>query len=267
MTLRFAEAAAEAYRFPLTIGHLLDSVTMTAGDREIVYRDQVRFNYRQLRERIGRLASLLAGLGAQEGMTIAVLDWDSHRYLEAYFAIPMMGAVLQTVNVRLAPAQIAYTLAHARAEILLVHRDFLPMVEALLPQLPAVRTVIAIADGADIPLPRYAAGEYEVLSAAASPAFAFRDFDENALASTFYTSGTTGDPKGVCFSHRQLVLLVLAANAPFGVSSGWGLGHGDVYMPLTPMFHAHAWIVPYIATLLGLKWSIPVAMTRTLSWT
>jgi fatty-acyl-CoA synthase len=257
MALRFAESAEEAYRYPLTIGHLLDSVTMTAGNREIVYRDQVRFSYRTLRERIGRFASLLRGFGGQEGMTVAVMDWDSHRYLEAYFAIPMMGAVLQTVNIRLAPAQIAYTLAHARAEILLVHRDFLPIVDAILPQLPAIKTIIVIADGADIALPGYAAGEYEELSAAASPDFVFRDFDENAMASTFYTTGTTGEPKGVCFSHRQIVLQALAARAPFGVTSGGGLGHGDVYMPLTPMFHVHAWCVPYIASMLGLKQVYP----------
>ena len=169
MALRFAEPAEEAYSFPLTIGHLLDSVIVSSGDRQIVYREQVRFNYRELRQRIGRLASVLTGLGAHEGMTIAMMDWDSHRYLEAYFAVPMMGAVLQTVNVRLAPAQIAYTLAHARAEILLVHRDFFPLVETLLPQLPAIRAVIAIADGVDAPLPRYAVGEYEALGAAGDP--------------------------------------------------------------------------------------------------
>ena len=122
MALRFAEPAREAYRFPLTIGHLLDSALMSCADRQIVYRDQVRLGYPELRERIGRLASALCGLGVHEGTTVAVMDWDSHRYLEAYFAIPMMGAVLQTVNVRLAPAQIAYTLAHAKAEVLLAHQ-------------------------------------------------------------------------------------------------------------------------------------------------
>lgn len=175
---------------------------ITARDQELVYRDQVRFDYRELRERIDRLACVLTSLGAQEGMTIAVMDWDSHRYLEAYFAIPMMGAVLLTVNVRLAAAQIAYTLAHANAEILLVHRDFFALIEPLLAQLPGIKAVVAILDGADVPLPHYAAGEYEQLSAAASPAFAFRDFDENALATTFYTTGTTGNPKGRAISRQ-----------------------------------------------------------------
>ena len=257
MALRFAQAAREAYRFPLTIGHLLDSALMSCADRQIVYRDQVRLNYGEFRERIGRLAAVLRDLGAQEGMTVAVMDWDSHRYLEAYFAIPMMGAVLQTVNVRLAPAQIAHTLAHAKAEVLLVHRDFFPMIEAILCQVPSIKTVIAIADGAAAALPACAVGEYEALLAAAAAGFEFRDFDENAMATTFYTTGTTGEPKGVCFSHRQIVLFVLNAKAPFGVTQAGGLGHGDVYMPLTPMFHVHAWGVPYIATMLGLKQVYP----------
>jgi len=257
MPLRFADHTEEAYRFPLTIGHLLDAALVTSADQEIVYRDQLRFTYRELRRRIGRLASLLTDLGAEEGMTIGVMDWDSHRYLEAYFAVPMMGAVLQTVNVRLSPAQVAYTLNHASAEILLVHRDFFPLVEAILPSCPKVKAVIAIMDGAEGELPAYAKGEYEALSAAASADFPFRDFDENAVATTFYTTGTTGNPKGVSFTHRQLVLHSLACNAPFGDTHHPGLGIDEVYMPLTPMFHVHAWGIPYIATMLGIKQVYP----------
>jgi fatty-acyl-CoA synthase len=257
MPLRFAERAEEAYSFPLTIGHLLDAALTTSADQEIVYRDQLRFTYRELHQRIGRLASLLTDLGAGEGMTVGVMDWDSHRYLEAYFAIPMMGAVLQTVNVRLSPQQVAYTLNHASAEILLVHHDFFPLVEAILPALPKVKAVVAIMDGTGGPLPVWAKGEYEALSAAASADYPFRDFDENAIATTFYTTGTTGNPKGVAFSHRQLVLHTLACNAPFGATRQRGFGIDDVYMPLTPMFHVHAWGIPYVATMLGLKQVYP----------
>ena len=257
MPLRFAEPTEDAYRFPLTIGHLLDAALVTSGEQEIVYRDQLRFSYRELKQRIGRLATLLTDLGAEEGMTIGVMDWDSHRYLEAYFAVPMMGAVLQTVNVRLSPAQVAYTLNHASAEILLVHRDFFPLIDAILPSCPKVKAVIAIMDGAEGDLPAYAKGEYEALSAAAAPDFPFRDFDENAVATTFYTTGTTGNPKGVCFTHRQLVLHTLACNAPFGSTAQPGLGVDDVYMPLTPMFHVHAWGIPYVATMLGIKQVYP----------
>ncbi len=258
MPLRFAMPATEAYHAPLTIRHLLDGVLSRAADQEIVYRDQARFTYREMFGRIGRLASLLEGAGAGRGTTVAVMDWDSHRYLEAYFAVPMMGAVLQTVNVRLPPPQIAYTLKHAAAQVILVHRDFFPIVDAILPLLPEVKAVIAIMDGTDGPLPAWATGEYEALSARASADFPFEDFDENALATTFYTTGTTGNPKGVCFTHRQLVLHTLASCGPFGASpASPSIGMGDVYMPLTPMFHVHAWGVPYVATMLGLKQVYP----------
>jgi fatty-acyl-CoA synthase len=257
MPLRYAEPAPEAYHFPLTIRHLLDAALITSADQEIIYRDQVRLTFRDMRERVGRLASALAALGVEQGTTVAVMDWDSHRYLEAYFAVPMMGAVLQTANVRLPPAQLLYTLVHAKAELILCHRDFYPLLQPLLPSLPGVKAVIAIDDGAGAPLPDFAAGEYEALLAAADPAFPFEDFDENALATTFYTSGTTGDPKGVCFTHRQIVLLALASKAPFGVARAPGFGIDDVYMPLTPMFHVHAWGVPYQATMLGVKQVYP----------
>ncbi len=257
MPLRFVEPAAEAYAFPLTIGQLLNGCLLGSRGNEIVYRDQVRLTYPRFRERLGRLASALRELGAAEGTTVAVMDWDSHRYLECYFAVPMMGAVIQTVNVRLPPAQVIFTLAQAEAEILLVHRDFLPLAQAALPNLPRVKAVVLIADGTEIPLPGFAQAEYEALLAGASPAFPFRDFDENAVATTFFTTGTTGDPKQVSFTHRQIVLHTLACCGAFGGARGRGFGIDDVYMPLTPMFHVHAWGVPYIATMLGLKQVYP----------
>ncbi|MFD0849028.1 long-chain-fatty-acid--CoA ligase [Sphingosinicella xenopeptidilytica] len=258
MPLRFANPAPEAYHAPLIIRHLLDGVLTKAGDQQIVYRDQAAFTYREFVDRVGRLASLLETLGTEQGMTVAVMDWDSHRYLEAYFAVPMMGAVLQTVNVRLPQPQIAYTLQHAEAGILLVHRDFFPIVEALLPALPTIKAVIAIMDGIHDPLPAWARGEYEALSAEAPADYPFVDFDENAVATTFYTTGTTGNPKGVYFTHRQLVLHTLAVAGPYGASTASpSLGVEDVYMPLTPMFHVHAWGVPYIATMLGVKQVYP----------
>lgn len=258
MPLRIAEPAEEAYHYPLTIRHLLATSLLTAAQERIIYRDQASYTYQEFPGRVGRLASMLQKIGAEQGMTIAVMDWDSHRYLEAYFAIPMMGSVLQTVNVRIPVDQVSYTLEHAKAEILLVHRDFFDLAEAVLPNLPGIKAVIAIMDGSDDPLPQWACGEYETLSAEASPDFPFEDFDENAVATTFYTTGTTGNPKGVCFTHRQLVLHTLAVKAPFGATDHQiGVGVGDVYMPLTPMFHVHAWGMPYITTMLGLKQVYP----------
>jgi fatty-acyl-CoA synthase len=258
MALRFADHTAEEYQYKLTIGHLLEGALSTSADQRIHYRDRESYTYAEFKSRVGKLASLLVNLGADAGDTIAVMDWDSHRYLEAYFAIPMMGAVLQTVNVRLPAPQITYTLQKAEARILIVHSDFYPIIDAIRPLLSGIKAVIAISDGHKAPLPHWAVGEYEALSAAASPDYPFEDLDENAIATTFFTTGTTGNPKGVSFSHRQLVLHTLAATGPFGASSRYpSLGYEDVYMPLTPMFHVHAWGMPYVATLLGVKQVYP----------
>lgn len=258
MPIRLAAPAGNAYRYPLLIKHLLHTPRATAAEQEIIYRDRSRYTYRDLDERISKLASALASLGVEAGQTVAVMDWDSHRYLECFFAIPMMGAVLQTVNIRLSPEQVCYTLRHAGAGVVLVHRDFVPLLEALRRQLPAVRKIILIDDGVGGDLPEWADIEYEALLKDARCDFPFEDFDENAIASTFYTSGTTGDPKGVCFSHRQLVLHTLAVLANGGSARyGQGMRQGDVYMPMTPMFHVHAWGNPYVATLLGLKQVYP----------
>lgn len=259
MPIRLVEPAAEAYRYPLLLKQLLHTARATAADREIVYRDKFRYRYRDLDGRLARLANGLAGLGVEAGTTVAVLDWDSHRYLECFFAIPMLGAVLQTVNIRLSPAQVAYTLQHAAAEVALVHRDFLPLLEGIRDQLPRLRTVVLIDDFAGDPArPAWAPIEYEELLAASAPTREFADFDENAIATTFYTTGTTGDPKAVCFSHRQLVLHTLALlGACASPAHGQSFRHGDVYMPMTPMFHVHAWGNPFVATLLGVKQVYP----------
>jgi len=250
--IRQVERAAAARGDALMIGHLLRTPLATASRQQIVFRDEFRYTYAGLRERIGRLASALQARGVTEGSTVAVLDWDSHRYLECYFAVPMMGAVLQTVNIRLSPEQVAYTLEHARAEVVLVHRDFAPLFESIRAGLPRVRVVVPIGAGT---------GEgcgYEAMLAAAAPEFPFVDFDENAVATTFYTTGTTGLPKAVSFTHRQIVIHTLAVlSALASAQVGQSLRHGDVYMPLTPMFHVHAWGVPYVATLLGLKQVYP----------
>jgi fatty-acyl-CoA synthase len=195
-----------------------------------------------------------------------VLDWDSNRYLEAFFAIPMMGAVLQTVNVRLSPEQVAYTIDHAGASTLLVNDEFVDLVQSILPKLSKVKTLIALSDRqAPAAGQLQFSGEYEQLLAAASPAYDFPDFDENAQATTFYTTGTTGLPKGVYFSHRQLVLHAMAELAMFGVAAKHGsFDRDDVYMPITPMFHVHAWGFPWAATLAGVKQVYPGRYDPTL---
>ncbi|UCI05181.1 fatty acid--CoA ligase [Mesorhizobium sp. B1-1-8] len=259
MAGRLAQATKSAYQYPLLIKQLWHSPLMEAPDQEIVYRDIRRFTYRQLRERVARLASSLDRLGVRAGDMVGVLDWDSNRFLEAYFAVPMMGAVLQTANVRLPPEQIAYTINHAGTSVLLVNDDFVSILEGIRQQLPNVKTLIVMTDRA---APQTGGltfdGEYESLLLDASPDYTFPDFDENTLATTLYTSGTTGSPKGVYFSHRQLVLHSLAEMAFLGAAARQGrFCRDDVYMPITPMFHAHAWGFPWTATLSGVKQVYP----------
>ncbi|MGB3580255.1 MAG: AMP-binding protein, partial [Roseiarcus sp.] len=259
MNGRMIAVTPSAYRYPLLIKQLLHAPMMQAPEREIVYRDLRRLAYAELRDRIGRLASALAAIGVRPGDTVGVLDWDSNRYLEAFFAIPMMGAVLQTVNVRLSPEQVAYTIDHAGASTLLVNDEFVDLVQSILPKLSKVRTLVALSDRqAPAAGQLQFAGEYEELLATASPDYAFPDFDENVQATTFYTTGTTGLPKGVYFSHRQLVLHSMAELALFGLAAKHGgFDRDDVYMPITPMFHVHAWGFPWAATLAGVKQVYP----------
>ena len=251
--------AASAYAYPLLVKQLLTNSLGLYGDQEITYRGELRYTYLDFRRRIGQLASALEALGVRHGSTVAVMDWDSHRYLESYFAIPMMGATLFTVNVRLSPQQIAYTLNDSEAEVVLVHADFVPLLEGMKGELKGVRKVVVLADGQAVAantLP--VAGEYEALVGAASADFQFRDFDENTKAATFYTTGTTGDPKGVYYSHRQIVLHTMATAMTFcAPRTGQRIHREDVYMPITPMFHVLAWGIPYIAVTLGLKTVLP----------
>ncbi|CAM4137282.1 fatty acid--CoA ligase [Stenotrophomonas indicatrix] len=249
--------AAEPHAYPLLIKQLLLTPLAVRPQQEIIYGDKVRFDYRTLQARIGQLAGLLISLGVKRGDTVAVMDWDSNRYLESYFAVPMIGAVLMMVNIRLAPEQIAYTLNHSGARVILANREFLTVLDAIEEQLPDVRTRILLDDD-EGPLPAGFVTEYEAGLREATPITRFPDFDENTRATTFYTTGTTGLPKGVYFSHRQLVLHSLAAMAALGSASNQGRLHrDDVYMPITPMFHVHAWGMPYVATLLGIKQVYP----------
>jgi len=259
MKTRILEPAANAYNAQLLIKSLLLSGPRLSPEKEIVYSDKIRYSYLTLRERICRLANVLSEAGIGAGDTVAVMDWDSHRYLEAYFAVPMIGAVLHHVNIRLSPDQIAYTLHHAEDDLVLVHDDFLAIAEHIAPQVPSAKNYLQLSDtdtAAATTLPTI--GEYESLLAAASPEYNFPDFDENSIATTFYTTGTTGNPKGVYYSHRQLVLHTLAMTHTLATQEGQPLLRSDdVYMPMTPMFHVHAWGIPYVATMMGVKQVYP----------
>ena len=259
MSDNLIEFSPSAYRYPLLIKHLLHYPMTHAPDQEIVYRDLRRHSYRVFRERIGRLASGLAEIGVKPGDVVGVLDWDSHRYLECYFAVPMMGAVLQTVNLSLPPDGLLYAMNDAAPSTVLVNADFLPLMEKLADKLPSVQKYVLLHDRKEKPTTRLPIEcEYEEMLEAASPFYQFPDFDENTRATTFHTTGTTGRPKGVYFSHRQIVLHTLGIIAEYGSAPSQGRIHReDVYMPLTPMFHVHAWGSPYLYTMLGAKQVYP----------
>ncbi len=249
----------EAYAYPLLIKNLLFAPAVYHPDQEIVYRGEKRFSYQEFRERVRRLAGALIEMGIRQGDTVAVMDWDSHRYLECFYAVPMIGAVLHTINVRLSPEQMVYTISHAEDAALLVNAEFLPLLDHIKSRIDTIKDFVLLTDGSTPPDSALEfAGEYEQLLAAAHPLQEFADFDENSRATTFYTTGTTGMPKGVYFSHRQIVLHTLSGLISLASNHSQGSFHrDDVYMPLTPMFHVHAWGIPYMATMLGVKQVYP----------
>ena len=234
--------------YPLLIKQILTKSSVMSFSQEIVSNPNVRLNYHEFTGRLGRLANSLTAKGISEKMRVGVMDWDTHRYLEYFFAVPMMGAALHTINVRLSPKQVLYTINHAKPDLIIVHQDFMPLIEEIKSDFECETVIIPIGYGE----------KYEEWISRSSTSFNFPEFDENRTATLFYTTGTTGDPKGVSYSHRQLVLHTLGLLAGFGVFSGnSGLHRDDVYMPLTPLFHVHGWGFPYAATMLGLRQVYP----------
>ncbi|MGA3207873.1 MAG: fatty acid--CoA ligase [Syntrophales bacterium] len=249
----------ESYEYPLIIKKILATGVIYGQNQEIVYRDKFRYKYQDMYERVHRLANGLESLGVGEGDVVAILDFDSHRYLECFFAIPMMGATMHTLNYRLSPAQLIYTINHAEDSVILVNQDFLPLLEAIRRHLKTVKKIILLTDTGKKPETKVEIDmEYEEMLKGVSASYDFPDLDENTRATIFYTTGTTGDPKGVHFTHRQLVLHTLVVGLNVGSYEMIGrFRSDDVYMPLTPMFHVHAWGLPYLATMLGVKQVYP----------
>lgn len=247
-----------AYDFQLLLKHVLEYGVAWAPDQMIVYRDQVCHTYSAMYQRVLRLAGALQALGVEKGTKVGVVEWDSHRYLEMYFGIPGVGAVLHTINPRLAPEDLIYTLMHAEDEVLIFHEDFAPLVSQIRPRLPSIRTYILITDQEEMPEIKGVTHEYEALLAGATPLPELPDLDERSVATLSYTTGTTGRPKGVYFTQRQLTLHTLSVTTTVAAFGNYGaLSKHDVYMPLTPMFHVHAWGIPYVSTLMGLKQVYP----------
>jgi len=247
--------------FSLLIKTLLNGPIQQAPQQQIISDGLGSYSYVEFINRLSRFGQLLRRFGVGRGDVVAIMDWDTHRYLESFFAVPMLGATLHTVNIRLSPSQIAYTIEHADDDVILVHVDFLPLLEEVMPQVKRDVRLIIMRDAPDRELPHTTLQIEAILDELfleADSDFSFPNFDENTRATTFYTTGTTGDPKAVAYSHRQLVLHTMGILATLGSMSASNRFHNrDVYMPVTPMFHVHGWGFPYAATMLGLKQIYP----------
>ncbi|MBP7064347.1 3-(methylthio)propionyl-CoA ligase [Ferrovibrio sp.] len=244
---------------PLLISSLIEFAALYHGKTEIVSRSVEgpvhRYTYRDLANRSKQLANALTRLGVKLGDRIGTLAWNTYRHFELYYGVSGMGAVLHTVNPRLFPEQIDYIVNHAEDSYLFFDLTFLPLVEKLAGQLKTVKGFVLLTDRAHMPkessIPNLIC--YEELIGAESTEFAWPEFDERTASSLCYTSGTTGNPKGVLYSHRSTVLHSYAVCQRDGLN----LGSGDSALVIVPLFHANAWGVPYGAAMCGAKLVFP----------
>ncbi len=243
---------------PLLISSLIAHADRHHGDTAIVSCNADKTLYRgtwhDTHVRARKLANALQGLGVIPGDRVGTLGWNHHRHLEAYYAISGMGAICHTINPRLFPEQIAGIITHAEDKVLLVDPMFLPLLESLASQLAGVSRVILMGE-AQTPLPQSVLplASYEALLAQASSTFAWPEMDERNAAGLCYTSGTTGKPKGVLYSHRSTLLHAWAVSLPDSLS----FSACDTVLPVVPLFHANAWGFPYAAALVGAKLVLP----------
>ena len=243
---------------PLLVSSLIRHAARVFGDQEIVTRSVEgplhRTNYREIHARAQRLARALEALGVRPGDRVATLAWNTHRHLEVYFAVSGMGAVCHTLNPRLFPEQMLYILRHAGDVLLLCDLTFLPLAEKLAPQCPELRGVVALADAECLARSGLAADHaYEALLAQQPPEYAWPVLDERDASSLCYTSGTTGEPKGVLYSHRSTLLHSFAIALP----DMFRLGEHETVLPVVPMFHVNAWGIPYAAAMTGTRLVLP----------
>ena len=235
--------------WPLTIKHFLDRARLIHTRKTIVTKTVTgmhRETFGEFGDRAERLAAALARLGVKPGDRVATMAWNSWRHLEIYFAAPCMGAVLHTVNFRLFPEQVAFIFNHAEDQVVFVDASLWPLFEKLRPHLKSLKHVILMTD---VPVPTLPPGviEYEALLRDAPASFAWPKLEENQAAGMCYTSGTTGNPKGVVYSHRAIVLhSIVQAQADL-----LAVAERDVCLSIVPMFHVNAWGLPYTGAMIG----------------
>ncbi|MBB2478839.1 long-chain fatty acid--CoA ligase [Bacillus sp. APMAM] len=243
---------------PLLLTSMMERAEKYFPQKEVISRTASgihRFTYKEIGERTRRLASALTKIGLNKGDKIGTFAWNHHRHLEAYFAVPCSDAVLHMVNIRLTQEHLTYVINHAEDKILLIDPDLVPIIEKIKDQLTTVQCFVIMSDEKEIPeTTLHPAFSYEQLIDDGDPAFNFiSDMDERTPAAMCYTSATTGNPKGVVYTHRGIVLHSLA----IGLADTLGLCERDVAMPVVPMFHVNAWGLPFAAVWYGTKQVLP----------
>ena len=241
---------------PLTLTSFFERARRLFPKKEIVTRagpELRRTTYSDWASRTVRLASALEKLGVRRGSRVATFAWNDARHLELYFAVPCMGAVLHPLNLRLAGEDIAFIANHAEDEVLFVDPSLLPAVEKLAPHLKTVRQYVVMGETVPAGVTLSPVVSYEELLRSGTDDYAWPRLDENAAAAMCYTSGTTGHPKGVVYSHRSIYLHTLGIS----LADCFGLRESDTVMPVVPMFHAMAWGLPFACVMLGTKIVMP----------
>jgi fatty-acyl-CoA synthase len=241
------------YNYELTVDKILDSGTQSFPTREIVYRDLRRYSRREFSDSVRRLAGGLKKLGLGGGQRVGVIDWDTDVYLHMYYAVPMVGSTLHTVNIRYPPEIILKTILQAEDRWLLVRDEFLPIIERAKDFFRGIRFIVYSDSKEPVKTSLDAVQFWDLLQ---NEPLEESLAHETSEATIFFTSGTTGNPKGVWFTHRDLFLHAMATSL-VGSTAPLSLTPKDVYMILVPMFHVHAWGYPYIFMLSGAKYVLP----------